>query len=215
MKKFFLFSIVLLALASCSNKPKYVVSGTISDVDSINGKRVVVYNLLNKDDAYRDTVIVKKDAFTFKGKVADPAVLMGSVLNTNLNNFVFVVEEGKITIDLNKEGATLGGTPLNEKFQQFNQKYDSLNQALVNMYQDYISKRDNGSLTEEETEKYMQERPARQKEMRDFIVDSVEENIDNALGEYFFFTYYFLMDAENQERMRGFAPQRILDKLNS
>jgi len=130
-----LLSVILLSIlclyliTSCKTDPPALVEYTIEgSIDStFNGKTIY----LTDQGAKRtiDSTIVDSGKFVFKG-MAD-TVRFCSV-NLERQHAKFILEEGKITVDMEKHNAT--GTPLNETFAKYTQLTDSMQKLSYNNY---------------------------------------------------------------------------------
>jgi peroxiredoxin len=127
MKKAIIASLALLALLSCSDKPKinYVinckVNGAVGNAYLYKGKTAI------------DSTGIEKGVFVFKGALDNPEILQIAVRNGN--DFVWqgkvFAEKGVVnvigTTDKNAtRNCSVSGTPSNDAYQSFNDRADAL-----------------------------------------------------------------------------------------
>ncbi|MBF2707710.1 DUF4369 domain-containing protein [Flavobacterium soyangense] len=132
MKKIILLLTATVFLISCS-KDKYTISGTAKGVE--NGKTII----METQDATGmglmsvDTVKVENGKFEIKGKVTEPAFYMLQLEGAN-GKFPFILENGDITIEMNKDSinkSKVSGTYNNDEFVQFNGEIIKLQKGLM------------------------------------------------------------------------------------
>ncbi len=123
----FIFSVCVYY--SCKdNAPapaEYIVEGTA--ISSLNGKTIY----LTDQDARRtiDSAIIDSGKFVFRG-IAD--TIRFCSVNVERQHARFILEEGKITVDLEKNNAS--GTPLNEIYSTFSHTTDSMRKISYDSY---------------------------------------------------------------------------------
>jgi hypothetical protein len=122
MKKIILLLSATVFLISCS-KTKYTISGTAKGIE--NGKTII----METADAAGmglipvDTVKVENGKFEITGKAAEPSFHMLTVQGLE-GKFPFILENGDITIEINKDTiakSKVSGTYNNDEFVQFNE----------------------------------------------------------------------------------------------
>jgi hypothetical protein len=132
MKKIILLLTATVFLISCS-KDKYTISGTAKGVE--NGKTII----METQDASGmglmavDTVKVENGKFEIKGKVTEPAFYMLQLEGAN-GKFPFILENGDITIEMNKDSinkSKVSGTYNNDEFVKFNDELIKLQKSLM------------------------------------------------------------------------------------
>jgi thiol-disulfide isomerase/thioredoxin len=118
MKKLILFFLAVASIVSCNKvgNNEYVIEGNGNGLkDGLN-----VY--LQQQDStgalvQMDTVQIKKGKFTFEGKIAEPGLTFIEI-DSATSKIPFILEEGKITIEVNKDTiykSIVGGTYSNEQ----------------------------------------------------------------------------------------------------
>jgi hypothetical protein len=132
MKKIILLLSATVFLISCS-KDKYTISGTAKGVE--NGKTII----METQDAAGmgliavDTVKVENGKFEIKGKVTEPSFHMLTLEGAN-GKFPFILENGDITIDIDKDSinkSKLSGTYNNDEFVKFNEELIKIQKGLL------------------------------------------------------------------------------------
>lgn len=122
MKKYLLPLLAsAMLIASCSEKPGYEISGTVTNAE-LNGKYVYLSEYGKPDVQPFDSALVKDNAFTFKG-TQDAAMLATIQFAENVVSTkegeptpfktTFTLENGKISIKLDSI-PTVTGTPSND-----------------------------------------------------------------------------------------------------
>lgn len=122
MHKWYLFLLCCAILCTSCGK-RYKIEG-VSSVSSLDGKMLFIKvpsgdKLINIDSAE-----VIHGLFSMEGKV-DSTVVASLFMDENCIMPV-VIEDGKIDININSAGFTIKGTPLNNRFNDFILKRNSL-----------------------------------------------------------------------------------------
>lgn len=216
MKKILLFTALIVLLASCSNKPKFGITGSIEG-DELDSCVFKVEQTLRGEVIFSDVTKIKNNKFKLSVPYTKPAVMSGIVSDVNnktLNRFIFVTEEeGKIDININGNKVSVTGTPLNDRLQDYLQVSDSMGQLLDALNDKYRHYFDEKTATQEIRDEYQTERTRLVEENTDILMNFMKENIDNPLGEYYFMVYYIMMRPEDKERMTAFASDEIKEKM--
>ena len=132
MKKIILLLSATVFLISCS-KDKYTISGTAKGVE--NGKTIIMETQDASGMGLKavDTVKVENGKFEIKGKITEPAFYMLTLEGAN-GKFPFILENGDITIEMNKDSinkSKLSGTYNNDEFVKFNEELMKLQKGLM------------------------------------------------------------------------------------
>lgn len=140
MKKIILLLSATVVLISCSKvgKGEYLITGTATGIE--NGKTIV----LETQDANGmgliavDTVKVENGKFEIKGKVSEPSFhtlqLEAVAGKEPYGKVPFILEEGEITIAINKDTITkskISGTYNNDEYVKFNEELVKIQKNLV------------------------------------------------------------------------------------
>ncbi|MDR1370592.1 MAG: DUF4369 domain-containing protein [Dysgonamonadaceae bacterium] len=214
MKKIVFLTLAVIAFCSCSNKEKYTVEGSVND-PAYNNRKIVSKQIANNEAVAIDTLLVESGKFSFKGAV--DSIVLRNVYSTDsvaLVPFVYIVEKGAITIDIVDNVAKIGGTPLNDKLQTFNDKFMATTKKGQELIAEYIKKQEAGTATPEDETALRESLSGLAGENTAMMVRFARENTDNILGEYCFTTYYFRVDSQTKEEMDSFATPKIKALLN-
>ena len=108
----------MAALCSCGDKHEFTVNGTAANPE-LEGKTVYMFNLYEESQTPIDSTVIADGKFTFKGTVEEPVNVM---LQTPDAPFMvrLILEPGTIVTD----GESIGGTPLNDNLQAYNNEHD-------------------------------------------------------------------------------------------
>jgi hypothetical protein len=122
MKKIILLLSATVFLISCS-KTKYTISGTAKGI--ANGKTIIMEtaDASGMGVVAVDTVKVENGKFEITGKAIEPSFHMLQVEGIE-GKFPFILENGDITIEINKDSinkSKVAGTYNNDEFVQFNE----------------------------------------------------------------------------------------------
>jgi len=122
MKKIILLLSATVFLISCS-KTKYTISGTAKGIE--NGKTIIMETADASGMGLMpvDTVKVENGKFEITGKATEPSFHMLQIEGVE-GKFPFILENGDITIEINKDTISkskVSGTYNNDEFVQFNE----------------------------------------------------------------------------------------------
>lgn len=172
---FFLFFVVLCS--SCNKK--YKIEG-ISSVSMLDGKMLFVKVQEGDRLVDIDSAEVVHGVFKMKGTVDSAALAM---LYMDDNRIMpFVLEQGNISIQIDNARTQIKGTPLNDCFNEFIMKQNSLDDQTADV--EYEESR---LIMDGTYEPHEQDRIARRKEdlfkERDVLVKGfIQDNYHNVLG---------------------------------
>ncbi len=216
MKKIFFLTLAVVAFCSCStnNKEKYSLDGSIAD-PSFNNKKLISQQISNGQVLSADTLLIEAGKFSFKGSVDSTCIKTIYLADTmGIYPFAYVAEKGDIKIEIVDQIAKIGGTPLNDKFQVFNDKFMAYQKKGKEMITAFTKKQEAGTATPEEEAALSETLNNMAKENVAIMVSFAKENIDNVLGEYCFMTFYFNVDPQTREEMNSFVTPKIKALLN-
>jgi len=193
-----LCSLLAIVLASCQSN-SYKLSGTVeglSDGDTL----LLTDDMINGEPS--DTIILKGNAFTFKGTIGEDqeaALCMIYSAKNNEINAAFIREPGEITVKLSATpGASrVSGTPCNDEWQRLNDSVMVIGKE-INRIAEHIY---GNTIPQEEQERGMEQIEKLNKRFADIVIEATEKNIDNEFG-YFLLTYYPEELIDNKNRMR-------------
>nr|WP_315150573.1 DUF4369 domain-containing protein [uncultured Flavobacterium sp.] len=132
MKKIILLLSATVFLISCS-KTKYTISGTAKGIE--NGKTIIMETADASGMGLMpvDTVKVENGKFEITGKATEPSFHMLQVEGVE-GKFPFILENGDITIEINKDSinkSKVSGTYNNDEFVQFNEALMKIQKGLM------------------------------------------------------------------------------------
>lgn len=176
MKALYAF-LAVAALASCGNS--YDITGT-SNVSMMDGQKL--YLKVPKDDKMEnvDSCDVVHGEFSFAGRVDSTS--WGTIFMDDQGVLPVVLESGDITIKINDTQNTLGGTPLNDRLNQFLLSFDQIMndaQALSSRHSQYIM---DGMSEEEANQRVAIASDKIDQRIDDLVMKYVCDNFDNVLG---------------------------------
>ena len=214
MKKILLITSIVALFASCSSKPKFELEVNIHNNGSLMDKKLVVFQNIDGQVVYTDTIKIKKNNFTLGIPYERPALLdISTVPQSNINNIMMIAEKGKIQLNIEGSKVHIGGTPLNDRLQAFHNGSDSVSLLFVALDEEYSIQGDTEPLTPElrkkRNEEYRQKRSLLLKENTDRIVAFIRENVDNPVGEYYFMTNYIMFSMERKAELISFATDKL------
>ena len=129
MKKYLFFAVSALALAACSEKPGYVITGSVSNND-LNGKYVYLYQapFRNLNEKAIDSTLVENNTFSFQGTTDSVKACVIVVPNgeSRPKTINFVLENAPLTATFNESVVSVAGCPENDALTTFNQKVEEL-----------------------------------------------------------------------------------------
>lgn len=121
MYKIYFFLFCAVVCISCGKK--YKIEG-VSSVSSLDGKMLFIKVPSGNKMVKVDSTEVIHGLFKVKGKV--DSVRLASLFMDEESIIPFVLEEGDIEININSSGISIKGTPLNNAFNDFILKKNSL-----------------------------------------------------------------------------------------
>jgi len=209
MKSKMFLAVTLVFLAACSSQPKFEFDITLKNNKYLINKEIVINEFKitkapDKGMVYSDTFKIKGEHLSLKLPYDGPAIISVSIPKSE-NNFITLLaaEEGKVTLEIDGNSNQIGGTPLNERWQEFRNASDSVSNLFKRLEQD-------GYLAEDST-------ITRSDLLRmntDRILQFVKDNIDNQIGEYLFINDYNMMPMERRLEMNLFVSDRIKEIMN-
>ena len=144
MKKFLMIVAAAAAFTACEQLAdnEYLISGTIEGSD-YDGKMVI----LEKQGGYTgfapvDTATVENGKFTFRGTTEEPSLHFISVAGIEQGKANFILEEGKIKIDINKDTiyqSVMGGTYNNDKLHEYYESNKAIGKKMMKFQENNIT----------------------------------------------------------------------------
>jgi hypothetical protein len=191
MKKILLIILsVGLFIASCDEKNAYTITGNLAN-DLYDGRYVYLYKDSARIFVLVDSALIKNKQFMFRGIAPDkPAIRHVNLENNTMFFYYVILEKGDITITTDSANvASIGGTPMNDSMQRF------LNNT-------------NDLFAEVEKETNVKKQKELLGELRHVILEYVQPNITNPIGETFFLSNsYYLKENDILELIAASSPQ--------
>lgn len=177
MNKLFFSVVSLLAFTSCASE--YKIEGS-SSVSRLDGKMLFIKvpsgdRMLNVDSAE-----VIHGVFRLEG-IADSTVI-ASLYMDDESILPFVIEKGKIAININNARIIVSGTPLNDRLYDFVGKKTSLDDQAYELERKESRMIMDGKTPDEIQREITKEREKLAAEMNKLAKDFIQSNYDNVLG---------------------------------
>lgn len=177
MNKLFFSVVSLLAFMSCASE--YKIEGS-SSVSRLDGKMLFIKvpsgdRMLNVDSAE-----VIHGVFRLEG-IADSTVI-ASLYMDDESILPFVIEKGKIAININNARIIVSGTPLNDRLYDFVGKKTSLDDQAYELERKESRMIMDGKTPDEIQREITKEREKLAAEMNKLAKDFIQSNYDNVLG---------------------------------
>lgn len=177
MNKLFFSVASVLAFTSCASE--YKIEGS-SSVSRLDGKMLFIKvptgdRMLNVDSAE-----VVHGIFKMEG-VADSAVI-ASLYMDDESIMPFVIEKGKIAINIDNTRIRVSGTPLNDKLYDFVGKKTSLDDRAYELERMESRMIMDGKSSDEIQHEMTIEREKLSEEMNTLAKDFIQQNYNNVLG---------------------------------
>lgn len=177
MNKLFFSVVSLLALTSCASE--YKIEGS-SSVSRLDGKMLFI-KVPDGDRMVKvDSAEVIHGIFKMEG-VLDSSVI-ASLYMDDINIMPFVIEKGKIAINIDNARIVVSGTPLNDRLYDFVGKKTSLDDRAYELERKESRMIMDGKDPDEIHHVIMTEREKLAAEMNDLAKQFIKKNYDNVLG---------------------------------
>lgn len=193
MKNYILLIVASILLSSCNEETRpqlppgqYQVNVNAPGV--LNGIRAYIKGVDQRNrQVFIDTAVVINETFTFTGSVNAPAMRLISV-NGIQNNLSFILEEGFISINLDKEtiqNSTIDGPINNQGFAKYNSEFNQLSDEVTNTRLQIRQARSEGNnqLAVDLSKKNMELTQGLRSYTHDFIDDNADMNFSLLLLE--------------------------------
>ena len=188
-----------MVLTACNNEPAYKISGTIENV--ADGETVYLQEMQGRDMVILDSAIVKNGTFTFKGRQDSTVYRYITYQPQELWADLFL-ENGNILVKLGEESQATG-TPNNDIYQGFKDKFVTYNQEMGELYQ---KARTDSTLTNEQREELMKQIETKDAEAMYMVYNTIAANIANPVGIYLLPNYAAAFDLEKQAALADQIP---------
>lgn len=174
-----LYFILLSAIICVSCEKRYKIEG-VSSVSSQDGKMLYIKVPSNEELVNIDSAEVIHGLFNMQGKV--DSTVIGMLYMDDECIMPLVIEKGKIKIDINNSGITIKGTPLNEKFNDFVLKKNSLDDQAYEVERLESRMIMDGKDPLEIQQEMTSQRKTLSERMDSLALHFIEDNYENVLG---------------------------------
>lgn len=196
MKKFYLLIGVAVLITACSGEKKapalqnnFTLNGKFSD-NSQDGKSVYLQSFDYSTDKYTpvDSVTVTNESFTLTGTTDGSYVLKFITAEGIKRPIPVFAEQGTIEITIDTLlNATIKGTELNNKYQEYTDKRLSFMKSM-----NELSKTEKQAIADKKLSPELESKIEAQydsiyNKLTAYVFDFAKENIKNAAGRYVFF----------------------------
>ena len=173
---FHIVAVVLCAMLCACQQRQFRINGTadnLSDGDTL-------YILRAFDLHAIDTLVVSASAFQAEGKADSSFFCL--LVSQNHQDFVvpFFVQAGDIDIQCGRGKSKVGGTPLNDEFQAFNDSINTMREEIVRQ-SSYVYGND---LSREETERISEQLKKLNDKVSTYIISTASKNLNNEFGVF-------------------------------
>ena len=214
MKKIIFFVLtVVCALTACTDKNAYTLTGTFATKDQDG---TIVY-LQQLDSLFRvhgiiDSVKVENSKFVFKGIAKELPVVQIVTVKYSVEPVEYIVEKGKIEINYDSElKATVKGTALNDKYQQFESARDSMFAKGMSAYQKFEDLKKSGNLTPEQFQEFNESSTQLRDSVSKLCYDFIKPYMATPAGQYFFIDNSFYIKDDQQKDIISSAPSDFIN----
>lgn len=135
MKKTLLFIITFSAfwLSACTDKPKYVIHGTVPP-DRYNGEKIYLVPAEGANWGNVDSTIIQNNSFTFEGDTERVWIVRMPIrLRIGMQEMLVVSEPGEIHVNIGPS-SSVDGTPQNRWLQQWKNTIDDRQKAVHRLF---------------------------------------------------------------------------------
>lgn len=134
MKKLILSLLAVTAIVSCNKigNNEFEIDGNANGLKDGRNVYLKMQDTLTNSLVNIDTVKIEKGKFKFEGKVVEPS-LHFIAIDSMENSIPFILEEGKITVAINKDTiykSIVGGTYSNEKLVAYTKESEKIQKGI-------------------------------------------------------------------------------------
>lgn len=195
---------LLIPVFSCQNN-EFTFTGKIEGMK--DGDSVFINRFTNAEWEMYDTLVVKNSEFSMTRKADSCEILSFWIRNANgYYQGFFFSEPGKITLNADDEKTTIGGTPLNDQYQQISDSLDGFSKRFSELG-------GFGDMPKELAQAENQEELARksealQQEVKAYLQKKITENAENQLGLFLTLSNSSLFAPEEMEQLIASLPEK-------
>ena len=181
MKNILFTLFAAIALFACAPVDSYKISGTYNDAPE-NG-RVYLAQLTNTSIDYIDSVDIKGGRFELVGKQDTPIVrfLFYPLPEGGEDILPIVLENGGISVKLNRSGARVSGTELNDAMQAYKDEFDDVSRRAEKFF---YAPRDVNAMSAEQRDSLQTIADALTAEISQVLLYHMRANIENPIGSF-------------------------------
>lgn len=193
MKNLSYLIVAALCICSCGGKG-YTIEGSIENAEE--GNYVYMMNRVNRQFEKVDSALIRNGKFTFKGEQEKPVnryVVYDDEEHTAYTDFF--LENGHTKIAMLNSGNTVQGSPMNNQYQAFKDKYN----ANMQKQSDLLTAIGNPEATEEERTARTAELEKAELENVDIIREGISKSLDSELGPYLLSQYNYVLEFDEIE----------------
>jgi thiol-disulfide isomerase/thioredoxin len=208
MKKlnYFLAAGFMALIASCADKPGYVITGTVEGGQE--GDTVFLQELAGREFNNLDTAVIRNGKFEFKG-VQDSIIFAAIQCNANPEKPLairFFLENGKISVCLGENINSAIGSPTNDIYQPIREKLDSIGRE----YYKLSSKlRNDSTLTDAQKEEITVKINSLEQQDTEVSKSSMFANIENPVGVLLFKSNFYEMSIAENDSVLSLIPEQF------
>ncbi len=169
---------VLVLLCSCAEQ--YNIAGN-SSVAGLDGRMLYLRVSNNENSVVAlDSCKVIHGRFQFMGDV--DSIVLAHLYMGNENMMPLVIENGNLTVQVDKVAQRVTGSPLNDKLYKFFQKRNRLENEMWELEHCCIRLMRSGKWNEKEAHRYLKEAEELNRKQEELETRFVMDNYNNVLG---------------------------------
>lgn len=184
MNKILYGLLTIATLASCGNS--YNIQGS-SNLSALEGGKLYLKIIKDNDFKKLDSCDVVHGQFAFAGTI--DTVQVGSIFSDDDLVTPVVLESGDITIKIDQAQQSIGGTPLNDKLNQFLKTYTQLQNQQAELVHKHDQAIMNGQNMDIVNRQLSNQNDAINAKTDHLFTKFVTDNFDNALAPWAFMYY--------------------------
>ena len=178
---FFTVMSVLMSMTSCVKS--YSIDGS-SDISGLDSRMMYLKTVKNNELKDLDSTEVVHGKFGFTGTT--DSVRMAYLVVSEAYTLPLVLEDGDISVRINKARTEWGGTPLNDRLYRFMKSLDSLNLQLQDLEHEYNIAFMDGEDMNEVIPRLSRANQLINMSIDTLVTQSIADNFDNILGPCLF-----------------------------
>lgn len=188
---------LLIPVFSCQNN-EFTFTGKIEGMK--DGDSVFINRFTNAEWEMYDTLVVKNSEFSMTRKADSCEILSFWIRNANGSYYqgFFFSEPGKITLNADDEKTTIGGTPLNDQYQQISDSIYGFSDRIAALYE-------TGDPSSADVARKSE---ALQQEVKAYLQKKITENAENQLGLFLTLSNSSLFAPEEMEQLIASLPEK-------